>query len=94
MSTAPSDEIVRLITARNPIEAHIWEQTLTDAGIPCKVVGDLLDAGIGDVPGMSPEIWVHRRDVARAEEVLRSGEAVSEEDLAAQEEAGEDEPEG
>ena len=34
------DDIVRLSTAANPLQAHIWEQALKEAGIRCKVVGD------------------------------------------------------
>ena len=71
MSLDPSDDIVRLATAPNPAQAHIWEQALRQAGVRCKVVGDYLDAGIGDIPGVRAEIWVHRDDVARAEDVLR-----------------------
>ena len=71
------DDIVRLATAANPLQAHIWEQALKEAGIRCKVVGDFLDAGVGDIPGLSAEVWVHRDDLARAEEVLRQGQEVS-----------------
>ena len=71
MSIDPSDDIVRLATAPNPAQAHIWEQALTQAGVRCKVVGDYLDAGLGDIPGMRAEIWVRRDDVTRAEGVLR-----------------------
>ena len=71
MSTDESAEIVRLVTAGNPTEAHIWEQALKAAGIRCKVVGDYLDAGIGDISGVRPELWVRRADVPRAEAVLR-----------------------
>lgn len=71
------DDIVRLATAANPVQAHIWEQALTEAGIRCKVVGDFLDAGVGDIPGVSAEVWVHRDDLARAEEVLRQGQEVA-----------------
>jgi hypothetical protein len=71
MSANPSDDIVRLATAPNPAQAHLWEQALRQAGVRCKVVGDYLDAGIGDIPGLRAEIWVHKDDVARGEEVLR-----------------------
>ena len=33
--------------------------------------GDYLSAGLGDIPGLQAEIWVHKEDVARGEEVLR-----------------------
>jgi hypothetical protein len=71
MSKDLSDDIVRLTTAPNPAQAHIWEQALRQAGVRSKVVGDYLDAGIGDIPGMQAEIWVHKDDVKRAEGVLR-----------------------
>jgi Putative prokaryotic signal transducing protein len=77
MSKAESDDIVRLVTATNPAQAHIWEQALRDAGIQCRVVGDYLDAGVGDIPGVRAELWVHRDDVARAEAVLKEVEAPS-----------------
>jgi hypothetical protein len=69
MST-DSDEIVRLVTAQNAVEAHIWEQALQAAGIPSQVVGDYLEASVGDVPGLNAELWVHRSDVERAREIL------------------------
>jgi hypothetical protein len=65
------DAIVRLATARNPFEAHAWERALREHGIEVKVVGDYLDAGIGDISGFLPEIWIHRDDLARAEKVLK-----------------------
>jgi hypothetical protein len=71
------DDIVRLATAVNPLQAHIWEQALKEAGIRCKVVGDFLDVGLGDIPGLSAELWVHRDDLAQAEEILRQGQEVS-----------------
>jgi hypothetical protein len=76
MTTEHPDDIVRLATARNPAQAHIWQQALEDEGIRSHVVGDFLDVGVGDIPGMTAEIWVHRDDLARAEEVLRRGQAV------------------
>jgi hypothetical protein len=72
MSTQQPDNIVRLATARNPFQAHTWEQALREEGIPCKVVGDYLDAGLGDISGLLPEIWVHHDDMARAEKVLEA----------------------
>ena len=71
MSTADPDEIVRLATAANPTEAHIWADALKAEGIRCRVVGDYLEASYGDLSGTLPEIWVRRADVPRAEEILR-----------------------
>src|SRR5262249_15819578 len=71
MSTHEPDDIVCLATAPNPMQAHVWEQALREEGIRCKVVGDYLDAGSGDIPGVRAEIWVHRDDVTAAQAVLK-----------------------
>lgn len=70
MNDIDPEEVVQLCTAPNPAQAHIWEQVLLEAGIPCRVVGDYLDAGIGDIPGVQAEIWVKRRHLAEAREIL------------------------
>jgi hypothetical protein len=70
MSDQHPKDIVRLATARNPFEAHTWEQALKDEDIYCKVVGDFLDAGLGDISGVLPEIWVCGDDLHHAEKVL------------------------
>lgn len=85
MATRNPDDVVRLATAQNPAQAHVWEQALREEGISCKVVGDFLDAGIGDIPGLRAEVWVHRDDVAAAEEVLRRGREVVDEEEAGEE---------
>jgi len=70
MAERDLDDVVRLMTAANPVEAHMVEQALRDEGIESRVVGDYLDAGIGDVPGLRPEIWVHRDDLEAARTAL------------------------
>jgi hypothetical protein len=65
-----SDDIVRLTTANNPAEAHLWCEALQEEGIRCRVVGDYLEAGLGDIPGIRAEVWVHRDDVERAQAIL------------------------
>jgi len=77
MSELPADEIVRVATAPNPPVAHIWEQALKEEGIRCKVVGDYLDAGLGNIPGMRAEVWVHKEDAERAEAIIRELEAAA-----------------
>jgi hypothetical protein len=77
MSELPTDEIVRVATAPNPPVAHIWEQALKDEGIRCKIVGDYLDAGLGNIPGMRAEVWVHKEDAERAEAIIRQLEAAA-----------------
>jgi hypothetical protein len=64
------DDVVRLATASTPFEAHLWRQALEEEKIRCKVVGEYLDAGLGDVPGIRPEVWVHRDDYDRAKAIL------------------------
>jgi hypothetical protein len=63
--------LVRLATAANSFLAHIWQQGLEREGIRCQVLGDYLDGGIGDIPGITAEIWVEPADLARAEALLR-----------------------
>src|SRR5260370_40959185 len=75
MSTERPDDIVRLVTAENPAQAHIWEQALQAEGIKCMVVGDYLDASFGDIPGLKPALWGHRRDVRPAEEMVNESRA-------------------
>jgi hypothetical protein len=79
MSTKLPDDLVRLATARTPFQAHAWEQALRAEGIWCKAVGDYLDAGLGNISGVLPEIWVHQDDVARAQKVLKTLENASSE---------------
>ena len=69
----------RLAAAANPIQAHIWQQALEEEGIHCQVLGDYLDAGIGDIPGIGAEVWVEAADLNRAEAFLRQHRDRSEE---------------
>jgi len=78
MSDLHADDVVRAITAANSSQAHVWEQALKEEGIRCQVVGDYLTAFIGGVPGVPAEIWVHRDDLARAQEVLEQIHAAPE----------------
>jgi hypothetical protein len=64
------NEMARLAEAANPFQAHIWQQALQEEGIRCQVLGDYLEAGIGDIPGMRAEVWVEAADLARAEAIL------------------------
>jgi len=66
----PNDNVVSLSTAPNPALAHIWANALREEGIPCHVVGDFLDAGIGDISGVQPQIWIKRQDMTHAQDVL------------------------
>jgi hypothetical protein len=68
------DDIVRLVTAQHPAQAHLWREALEEEGIPAKVVGDYLEAGFGDMAGVQPEVWVHREDLQRARQFLNAHE--------------------
>ncbi len=70
-------DIVRLASASNPFQAHIWQQALQQEGIRCQVLGDYLDAGIGNIPGMMAEIWVEAADATRAAAILDQHQGVS-----------------
>jgi hypothetical protein len=74
MASEDKHDLVRLATAANPFQAHIWQQGLEREGIRCRVLGDYLDGGIGDIPGMSAEVWVDAADLACAEAILRQHE--------------------
>ncbi len=71
MNSNDQHDFVRLAAAANPFQAHIWQQALEQEGIRCQVLGDYLDAGLGDLAGFSPEVWVQTADFARAEAFLR-----------------------
>jgi hypothetical protein len=86
-------EVVRLATAANPAEAYILKEALEDERIRCTVVGDYLEAGVGDIPGLRPEIWVNKDSLARAEEILREHRAAAHEEEADEAEEEADEPE-
>jgi hypothetical protein len=78
MTTKPAvdqHDVVRLASAANPALAYIWQQALEQEGIRCQVLGDYLDAGIGDIPGFSAKVWVASTDLGRAEATLRQIDA-------------------
>ena len=86
MRSEDQHDLVRLAAAANPFQAHIWQQALEQEGIRCQVLGDYLDAGIGDIPGMGAEVWVETADLARAKAILdhhrgRSEEAAQPEEI-------------
>lgn len=66
-----SHEMVRLAAASNSFQAHIWRDALRQEGIRCEVLGDNLEAGIGDISGISVEVWVEPSQLNRAEAILR-----------------------
>ena len=79
MHATDQHEMVRLAGAANSIQAHIWQQALQQEGIRCQVLGDYLEVGIGNIPGIGAEVWVEATDFARAEAILEKGRGRSEE---------------
>lgn len=80
-------DLVRLTTAINPFQAHVWQQALQEEGIRCQVLGDYLDAGVGDIPGIGAEVWVEAADVDRADAILHQHQGRSEDAASAEEES-------
>lgn len=70
MNVNDQDDFVLLAAAANPFQAHIWQHALEEEGIHCQVLGDYLDAGLGDIPGFSAGVWVESANLARAEAIL------------------------
>src|SRR5262245_9039226 len=83
----PDDELVCLRKAMNPAEAHMVEQALRANGIEGRVVGDFLEAGLGNIPGLQAEVWVKKRDLAAAHAALASAETLMAPDPANEEES-------
>ncbi len=79
MNSEDQHDVVRLAAAANSFQAHIWQRALEEEGIRCQVLGDYLDAGIGDIPGFKAEVWVETANLARAEAILRQHRDHSEE---------------
>jgi hypothetical protein len=63
------DDVVKVATGdMMTIELH--KQSLTEAGIEARVVGEALGSSFGSaIPG-SVELWVHRSDADRAEKII------------------------
>ncbi|MGF1580290.1 MAG: DUF2007 domain-containing protein [Gemmataceae bacterium] len=72
-----ADDIVRITHANSAIEANMIKSALENEGIECKVVGDMLEGGLGHVSGMLPEIWVHKADAGRAQQILEDHVALT-----------------
>jgi len=92
----PNDprDVVRLVAVEDTQEAFAIKTALESEGIECQVVGDYLDASLGTLKVIPAEVWVHRRDLERAQQLLqelRSRQGDSEETGAGEDLAGEDE---
>jgi hypothetical protein len=68
-----NDRLVEVCSAGNIVEADGLCELLEEAGIQARVVGEGLGVAAGGLAlgeNVSPRIWVHERDLARAQEVI------------------------
>jgi hypothetical protein len=79
MKNESQEEIVCVAHATTPTQAHIWQNALEQEGISCEVVGDYLEAGMGGLQSMRAEIWVHRKDLEKAQAILEVEQTPGEE---------------
>jgi hypothetical protein len=80
MKNEGHDDVVCVAHATTPTQAHIWQNALEEEGITCNVVGDYLEAGMGDLMGMRAEIWVRRGDLEKAQAILQAHQNPTDED--------------
>jgi len=64
------DEVVR-VASGDLVQIESYQQALADAGIEAKLAGDNLEGSFGTALPNSIELYVHEKDFARAEEILR-----------------------
>jgi hypothetical protein len=63
--------VVELCSAADAFEAHAIRSRLEEAGIRCRVVGELVENGAGLAgEAVSPRLWVRQEDAPRAREVI------------------------
>ncbi len=63
------NEIVCLATTSNRSVAARWRAALEAEGIECQV-GEEMTVWVDNVAGRQADVWVHRANVQRAQEVL------------------------
>jgi hypothetical protein len=64
-----SDDVVR-VAAGDMMSIEFYKQKLDEEGIEARVVGEALGASFGTAIQRSVELWVHKKDAARAEKVI------------------------
>jgi hypothetical protein len=74
-----SDDVVK-VASGSLIEMNILEEVLKEAGIPSRVVGDDLTAGLGTATPGTVELWVTSENAKRATKVLAEDEIRVEEE--------------
>ncbi|HXD89102.1 MAG TPA: DUF2007 domain-containing protein [Urbifossiella sp.] len=71
MTTDKKDDVVR-VAAGEMVTIELYKQALVDEGIEAHVLGEALEASFGTALARSVELWVHRSDAARAEQIIQS----------------------
>jgi hypothetical protein len=66
----PSDDDIVRVATGNLVQVEMWQVRLKEAGIESRVVGDDLYSSVGSILPGSVELWVHERDLQRAQEIL------------------------
>lgn len=64
-----NDDVVR-VYAGPLVLVEVYKAALADEGIEGRVVGTELTASFGSALAGSTELWVHRDDLTRAQEVI------------------------
>src|SRR6476660_3818323 len=71
MSSDKKDDDVIRVAAGEMVTIEHYKQELEEAGIEARVLGEALAASFGSALQQSVELWVHRGDAARAEEIIQ-----------------------
>lgn len=69
--------VVEVYWAKDAPHAHLVKTVLQKAGIPAEVVGEMLQAAVGELPmgpASSPRVWVSKGDEARARAIIAEWE--------------------
>ena len=66
------DELVLFDTFSDNADAYIAKGVLETNGIPCVINGQLMSTLYHGVPGLDSRLYVRRKDLALAREILQS----------------------
>jgi|GEM_PF-1668936 len=87
MPSSDPRDVVRLVAVEDTQEAFAIKAALESEGIECQVIGDYLDASLGTLKVIPAEVWVHRRDLERAQQLLEQLRHQWREDIREEQEA-------
>ena len=66
-----STNLVRLYRAGGSVEANIVRNRLLQAGIECRILGEMINRGVSLGSASAPKLYVDQRDLKRAQEILQ-----------------------